>query len=441
MTEAAGRARARGVRRQPRVHEQPVRDQPAPRRRADRRRPRLPPEVRRQGHRRPARAASRPSWASRSTTRAARARTCTSRSTATARNAFDAPDEPDGVSAELRAFIGRRARPRAGADGVPRTRRSTPTGASSRTRWRRRTRTGAGTTARRSSASRPSAAARPGSRSASATAPPTRTWRSPPLLRGRRARDPRGARPRRRRSTGDAYRAEPDVIGAALPQSLDDALDALEADDVLRGALGPEIVEHVPGDEALRDRAPPRVGLGLGDRRVPPPPLGRAMTMTTTHFIDLSDHDAFVEAVPHEALRRAAPRGPRALEPRARRRRGLLGGHPLRGHPPRPPQRRRLLLRDRRHLAGGPRRGPDQGAQVDDRHGPAAPRPAARADRAGASRRAPCTSGRSRSARSPARCSTARCRSGEFDFVPRSPRRSRCRCSPRSSASRRTSAG
>jgi glutamine synthetase len=42
---------------------------------------------------------------------------------------------------------------------------------------------------------------------------------------------------------GDAYRAAPDVIGAELPASLDAALDALEADDVLRAALGPEIVE------------------------------------------------------------------------------------------------------------------------------------------------------------------------------------------------------
>jgi glutamine synthetase len=42
---------------------------------------------------------------------------------------------------------------------------------------------------------------------------------------------------------GDAYRADPDVIGAELPASLDAALDALEADDVLLAALGPEIVE------------------------------------------------------------------------------------------------------------------------------------------------------------------------------------------------------
>jgi glutamine synthetase len=42
---------------------------------------------------------------------------------------------------------------------------------------------------------------------------------------------------------GDAYRAAPDVIGDELPASLDAALDALEADAVLRGALGPAIVD------------------------------------------------------------------------------------------------------------------------------------------------------------------------------------------------------
>ncbi|HEX5782683.1 MAG TPA: glutamine synthetase family protein [Solirubrobacteraceae bacterium] len=41
---------------------------------------------------------------------------------------------------------------------------------------------------------------------------------------------------------GDAYRADPDVIGAELPTSLEAALDALEADEVLCAALGPEIV-------------------------------------------------------------------------------------------------------------------------------------------------------------------------------------------------------
>ena len=42
---------------------------------------------------------------------------------------------------------------------------------------------------------------------------------------------------------GDAYRADPDVIGGELPTSLEAALDALEADEVLCAALGPEIVQ------------------------------------------------------------------------------------------------------------------------------------------------------------------------------------------------------
>lgn len=42
---------------------------------------------------------------------------------------------------------------------------------------------------------------------------------------------------------GDAYRAPDELIGAPLPRTLEDALDALEADSVLTAALGPEIVE------------------------------------------------------------------------------------------------------------------------------------------------------------------------------------------------------
>jgi cytochrome P450 len=67
----------------------------------------------------------------------------------------------------------------------------------------------------------------------------------------------------------------------------------------------------VPGDEALRDRAPPGLRVRVGAHRVPPPPL-RAMTDTTSTLdaIDLSDHDAFVDHVPHEwfaELRRNDP--------------------------------------------------------------------------------------------------------------------------------------
>ena len=42
---------------------------------------------------------------------------------------------------------------------------------------------------------------------------------------------------------GDAYRADRELIGPALPTSLDAALDAFEGDTVLQRALGPQIVE------------------------------------------------------------------------------------------------------------------------------------------------------------------------------------------------------
>ena len=43
--------------------------------------------------------------------------------------------------------------------------------------------------------------------------------------------------------SGDAYRADPDVIGAELPGTLEASLDALEADTLLCDGLGAEIVE------------------------------------------------------------------------------------------------------------------------------------------------------------------------------------------------------
>ena len=58
--------------------------------------------------------------------------------------------------------------------------------------------------------------------------------------------------------SGDAYRAAEDVIGAPLPNSLDQALAALAADKVLREGLGPEIVETflaMKGFELERHRA------------------------------------------------------------------------------------------------------------------------------------------------------------------------------------------
>jgi glutamine synthetase len=43
---------------------------------------------------------------------------------------------------------------------------------------------------------------------------------------------------------GDAYRAEPGKAGAPLPRSLEDALDALEADELLLDALGAPIIAN-----------------------------------------------------------------------------------------------------------------------------------------------------------------------------------------------------
>jgi glutamine synthetase len=58
--------------------------------------------------------------------------------------------------------------------------------------------------------------------------------------------------------SGDAYRADADVIGTALPHSLDQALAALAADTVLREGLGEEIVGTflaMKGFELERHRA------------------------------------------------------------------------------------------------------------------------------------------------------------------------------------------
>jgi glutamine synthetase len=43
--------------------------------------------------------------------------------------------------------------------------------------------------------------------------------------------------------SGDAYRADPGIAGEPLPGSLEQALDALDGDAVLRDGLGPEIVD------------------------------------------------------------------------------------------------------------------------------------------------------------------------------------------------------
>ena len=91
---------------EPRVHEQPVRDQSARVRAAGRRGQLLSLQVRDQGSRRARQASTQRSWASRSTTREGPASTSISRSSATATNCFDESSDDSGLSQELRYFVG-----------------------------------------------------------------------------------------------------------------------------------------------------------------------------------------------------------------------------------------------------------------------------------------------------------------------------------------------
>ena len=156
----------------------------------------------------------------------------------------------------------------------------------------------------------------PASSCASATAPPTRTSAIAAVLLA-------GADGMRRELapppplSGDAYRADRKTDRRA-------AADLARARaGRARGRQGPARRPRrgdrrdLPGDEGLRARTPPRLGLRLGDRRVPPPPLGAQPMPVTSEFIDLSDHDNFVDAVPHEAFAQLRRRGSRPLEPRS----------------------------------------------------------------------------------------------------------------------------
>ena len=95
----------------------------------------------------------------------------------------------------------------------------------------------------------------------------------------------------------------------------------------------------LPGHQALRARAAPPVGVGLGARRVPPSPLGR-------HDDAAADRPLRSRRVPGARPLRVVqdpPRGgPGPLERGARRHR-LLRRHPLPRHPPGPPPHRALL--------------------------------------------------------------------------------------------------
>ena len=236
LLEALRRARARRVRRQPRVHEQPVRDQPArgatPLDAADRAF-RFKAAVKDVAAQRGLLATfmGKPfndqggSGTHLHISLEPRRRATPSPATTTTRRAS---------RAELRHFVGRRARARPGADGVPQpdgqrlpadparlaSRRPTPTGA----RQPHHVRAHPARARRRDAASR----------SASATAPPTRTSAIAASLfaglDGVRARARRRGEP----LAGDAYTLPEDRAGGRCRRRSTTALDALEADEVHR---------------------------------------------------------------------------------------------------------------------------------------------------------------------------------------------------------------
>ena len=171
----------------------------------------------------------------------------------------------------------------------------------------------------------------------------------------RRARHARASSSRRRRSRATPTAPSPTSPARRCPRSLEEALDALEADAVLRERAR----RRRSSRRSWRSSASRSSATARGSR------TGRSTSTSTTSraamthdpsFIDLSDHDAFVDGRPARGVRRAAPRGPRALEPRARRRPGFWAV--TRYEDIRHVHRNvgRLLVRDRRHLARGPRR-------------------------------------------------------------------------------------
>ena len=127
---------------------------------------------------------------------------------------------------------------------------------------------------------------------------------------------------------GDAYTLAEDDAGGTLPASLDDALDALEADDVLRDAMGPESsIRSLP--EALRGRAPPHVGLA-----------GRSTSTFITLGAADDRHDVSLEEIDSQATTPSSSGAPRVVSHPAPR--GPVHFNPS----PRP----RLLRRPRRDI-------------------------------------------------------------------------------------------
>ena len=153
-------------------------------------------------------------------------------------NAFADHDDPDGVSRRAAPLHRRRARPRPRADRVPEPDDQRLPAARARLARADSRSTGAGTTARRSSASRPSAAraSRVEIRVGDGSANPYLGDRRDAVRRPARrcARSCRSARPGRAATpTRSTSRGEP------LPLSLEAALDALEADALPARRDGP----------------------------------------------------------------------------------------------------------------------------------------------------------------------------------------------------------
>ena len=73
--------------------------------------------------------------------------------------------------------------------------------------------------------------------------------------------------------TGDVAAAGPDMRGASLARSLEESLGGAGGRCGAAGPPRPGADRHVRAAQAVRDRAPSRVGVRLGGRRVPPPPL------------------------------------------------------------------------------------------------------------------------------------------------------------------------
>ena len=161
--------------------------------------------------------------------------------------------------------------------------------------------------------------------------------------------------------------------------------------------------------------------------------------MTTLDTIDLSDHDAFVEAVPHEWFRTLRREDPVHFNPEAGRP-GLLGGHPLRTTS----ARCTATSTSTRRRSAGPRSRTSTPEQIearksmidmdpprhDELRGLIARRFTPRAVQVWEEAVREVTDARARPRAGAGASSTS---------SPRSRPRSRCRCSPRSSASRRRS--